>query len=69
MNNNFPCICGHTVDLHPAIDNAYICCKGCVPSPRNSRDTVFLFGSFCNNFKLDNLKYLEIKSEEAMCNE
>ena len=58
--NNFPCICGHSELDH--------CHKRPIPCTCNGKycDICMMSGTeLFHNFKGDNLRYLEIKSEES----
>lgn len=66
MKSNFPCICGHTKFFHEHNGRGEawvgVCCEPIVSKHDGKLP-------FChhNEFKLDNLKYLEIMHKESIC--
>jgi hypothetical protein len=61
MQIDFPCICGHILEMHPKWirgNRGSDCCEGCWKANPN-RTRYEILQQSCKRFIPDNLKYLE----------
>lgn len=61
VTTHIPCLCGHSITVHPMTRNDYVICNDCYDSGKIS------LSHGCQIYKPDNLAYLQKRFEAKKC--